>query len=186
MLGCRFALRGHLATCARAQNIPVMRSGFAIFRERLAEACRDKDMLLFAKIIQAAILGAVFGLRNEAMAQHVDRQTGFAQDNFPLACADLCCCVEAGRQACALLAQTADAITSGTEEVQAKLLQNTGEHVEIGFRFAERIIVARCLEELLYVQHEFARHVTYSYARQVRDLLRLIILFAPRDRDWEY
>jgi|SRR5271165_2258154 len=77
------------------------------------------------------------------MDRPVDRQTGFAQADFPWTCADLCCCVEAERQACALLAQTADAITTGTEEVQVKLLQNAGELLDMGFGLAERLFCSR-------------------------------------------
>jgi len=124
------------------------------------------------------------------MDRPVVRQTGFAQDllrtEIERACRDLCCCVEAGRQAGALLAQMVDAVMSETSEVQRKLLQSTREHAELGFTFAEQIIDADCLEEVLYIQSEFARNAVNAYARQVRDLLCLLILFAPRDRALEH
>jgi hypothetical protein len=118
------------------------------------------------------------------MAQGAGEQAGFTQDlpraELERARVNFCCCVEAGRQASALIAQAVDALVSETNEVQRQLLQNTGEHVEIGFRFTEQIIEAGCLDEVLYVQSKFAQHAANSYARQVRDLLRLVILFVRR------
>jgi hypothetical protein len=88
--------------------------------------------------------------------------------------------VEAARQAHNLLNQSADVMACGAEELHERAVQHAGEHLQLSFRLAHRLLEAKGLEEALDFLNLFSRHTVDTCARQIQELSQFITRFAPK------
>jgi phasin len=82
--------------------------------------------------------------------------------------------MEAARQAQGMFASSSDVMGSGGKEIQEKTMQYAEANVQAGFDFAERLVKAKDLQEVLDIQTQFARQQLETYTQQAQEISQLI------------
>lgn len=81
---------------------------------------------------------------------------------------------DAARQSHDVLLKSTDAMSVGAREVGAKTLQFAQANAEANFAFADRLVKAKDLREVMEIQTQFARQAMEMYTAQTQELTRII------------
>lgn len=82
--------------------------------------------------------------------------------------------MEASRKAQEMLAQSSDAMTAGTKEVQQTAVKYAEENMKAGFNLADQLVKATDFQQALEIQSSFARNQMEAYSRQAEELTKLM------------
>ncbi len=82
--------------------------------------------------------------------------------------------MEAARQAQGMFASSSNVMGAGSKEIQEKTMQYAEANVQAGFDFAERLVKAKDLQEVLDIQTQFARQQLENYTQQAQEISQMI------------
>ena len=82
--------------------------------------------------------------------------------------------MEAARQAQGMFATSSNAVGAGSKEIQEKTMHYAEVNVQAGFDFAERLVKAKDLQEVLEIQTQFARQQMEVFTQQAQEISQLL------------
>lgn len=82
--------------------------------------------------------------------------------------------MDAARQAQGMFASSSNVVGAGSKEIQEKTMQYAEANVQAGFDFAERLVKAKDLQEVLDIQTQFARQQMETYSQQAQEISQMI------------
>jgi phasin len=82
--------------------------------------------------------------------------------------------MEAARQAQGMFASSSNMFGANGKDIQEKTMQYAEANVQAGFDFAERLVKAKDLQEVLEIQTQFARKQLETYTQQAQEISQLM------------
>lgn len=82
--------------------------------------------------------------------------------------------IEATKKAQDAITKSSDAMTSGAKELNDKALSFAKDNINASFSLAGDLVKAKDLQEALEIQSQFARKQMESYAKQAKELSKLM------------